>query len=90
MSFLFADQLAKNCAVQRWISRRSPNSGGPHIGSFSDNFSLKRLENRGITARILRYDITADEFSFSALGSIAPEKEQKKHPSKGMHNIKTC
>jgi hypothetical protein len=45
------------------------------IGSFSDNLSLKRLENRGITARILRYDITADEFSFSAFGSIAPAKE---------------
>jgi hypothetical protein len=45
------------------------------IGSFSDNLSLKRLESWGITARILRYDITADEFSFSAFGSIAPVKE---------------
>ncbi|ALJ66789.1 hypothetical protein AOY38_02395 [Synechocystis sp. PCC 6803] len=24
LGFLFTDQLAKNCAVQRWISRRSP------------------------------------------------------------------
>lgn len=42
------------------------------IGSFSDNLSLKRLENRGLTARILRYQIMPDQFSFSVFGSIKP------------------
>lgn len=46
---------------------------GGIISSFSDNLSLKRLESRGIIARILRYDITPEEFSFSAFGSIQPE-----------------
>ncbi len=44
------------------------------ISSFSDKLSLKRLESQGIIARVLRYDITPDEFSFSAFGSIQPSE----------------
>lgn len=53
----------------RKLSSRIVNS---IVGSFSDRLSLKRLEIRGITARVIRYELTPDQLAVSAFVSIVP------------------
>jgi hypothetical protein len=44
-------------------------------GSFINKLSLKRLEKQGITARVLRYQITADQADFSVFASLQPSEK---------------
>ncbi|MEB3227272.1 MAG: DUF2993 domain-containing protein [Synechocystis sp.] len=53
----------------RKISSRVVNS---ITGSFVNRLSLKRLEQRGITARILRYEVTDEQAELSLFASIQP------------------
>ena len=44
-------------------------------GSFINKLSLKRLEKQGITARVLRYQITTDQADFSVFASLQPSEK---------------
>ena len=56
----------------RKISSRVVNS---ITSSFINQLSLKPLEKQGITARILRYDLTADQAAFSLFASLQPSEK---------------
>lgn len=55
----------------RKISSRVVNS---ITGTFVDKLSLKRLEPRGITARVLRYEMDANQADVSIFASLQPSE----------------